>query len=98
MELWHLRTELQTLLNLLSSVALLVWGAHIVRTGGLRVFDADLRRINSFFCSTAYPILEQAGKLRKSRLMGATGVFPARPDLAPRAGRPPGGDLAGPSK
>jgi phosphate:Na+ symporter len=29
---------------------------------------SDMRRINSFFCSTAYPILEQAGKLRKSRL------------------------------
>jgi phosphate:Na+ symporter len=44
---------------------------------------SDMRRINSFFCSTAYPILEQAGALRKSRLMsGATGVYPARPDLA----------------
>jgi phosphate:Na+ symporter len=43
---------------------------------------SDMRRINSFFCSTAYPILEQAGQLRKSRLMGATGVYPARPDLA----------------
>jgi len=36
---------LQTLLNLLSSVALLVWGTHIVRTGILRVFGADLRHI-----------------------------------------------------
>ncbi len=44
---------------------------------------SDMRRINSFFCSTAYPILEQAGKLRKSRLMGTTGIHPARPDLAP---------------
>lgn len=43
---------------------------------------SDMRRINSFFCSTAYPILEQAGKLRKSRLMGATGIHQARPDLA----------------
>ena len=43
---------------------------------------SDMRRINSFFCSTAYPILEQAGQLRKSRLMGSgTGVFQARPDL-----------------
>ncbi|MDE1178904.1 Na/Pi cotransporter family protein [Paraburkholderia sp.] len=31
------------LLNLLSSVALLVWGSHIVRTGILRVLGADLR-------------------------------------------------------
>ncbi|HEX3061248.1 MAG TPA: Na/Pi symporter, partial [Usitatibacter sp.] len=36
---------MQTLLNLLSSVALLVWGTHIVRTGILRVFGADLRHI-----------------------------------------------------
>ncbi len=32
---------------------------------------SDMRRINSFFCSTAYPILEQAGQLRKSRLKTA---------------------------
>src|SRR5205085_11776942 len=38
---------MQTLLNLLASVALLVWGTHIVRTGILRVFGADLRRILS---------------------------------------------------
>jgi phosphate:Na+ symporter len=44
---------------------------------------SDMRRINSFFCSTAYPILESAGKLRKSRLVtGATGVYEARPDLS----------------
>jgi phosphate:Na+ symporter len=42
---------------------------------------SDMRRINSFFCSTAYPILEQAGQLRKSRLMGTTGVHDARPEL-----------------
>jgi phosphate:Na+ symporter len=46
---------------------------------------SDMRRINSFFCSTAYPILEQAGQLRKSRLMGTTGIHEARPDIA--AGR-----------
>jgi hypothetical protein len=40
-----------------------------------------MRRINSFFCSTAYPVLEQAGKLRKSRLMDTTGIYKARPDL-----------------
>jgi phosphate:Na+ symporter len=45
---------------------------------------SDMRRINSFFCSTAYPILEQAGQLRRSRLLSGTtsGVFQARPDLA----------------
>ncbi len=36
---------MQTLLNLLSSVALLVWGTHIVRTGILRVFGANLRHV-----------------------------------------------------
>src|SRR3979409_1407629 len=35
----------QTLLNLLAAVALLVWGTHIVRTGILRVYGADLRRL-----------------------------------------------------
>jgi phosphate:Na+ symporter len=51
---------------------------------------SDMRRINSFFCSTAYPILEQAGQLRKSRLKSgaragdSTGAF-AKGDLSPRA-------------
>jgi phosphate:Na+ symporter len=43
---------------------------------------SDMRRINSFFCSTAYPILEQAGRLRRSRLRDATGIYKAQPDLA----------------
>lgn len=38
---------MQTLLNLIASVALLVWGTHIVRTGILRVYGADLRRVLS---------------------------------------------------
>ena len=45
---------------------------------------SDMRRINSFFCSTAYPVLEQAGKLRKSRLLETTGAYKARPDLGAR--------------
>ena len=36
---------MQTLLNLLSSVALLIWGTHIVRTGILRVLGANLRHL-----------------------------------------------------
>ena len=36
-----------TLLNLLSAVALLIWGTHIVRTGIMRVYGADLRRVLS---------------------------------------------------
>ena len=38
---------MQHLLNLLAAIALLVWGTHIVRTGILRVFGANLRRILS---------------------------------------------------
>ena len=33
------------LLNLLAAVALLVWGTHLVRTGILRVFGANLRHV-----------------------------------------------------
>jgi len=40
---------------------------------------SDMRRVNSFFCSTAYPILEQAGQLRRSRLRG--GAAPAALNL-----------------
>lgn len=36
-----------TLLNLLSAIALLVWGTHIVRTGILRVYGSQLRRVLS---------------------------------------------------
>ncbi|WP_194788547.1 Na/Pi cotransporter family protein [Pseudomonas sp. UFMG81] len=36
-----------TLLNLLSAVALLVWGTHIVRTGIMRVYGSNLRRVLS---------------------------------------------------
>src|SRR5438128_4915442 len=36
---------MQTLLNLLAGVALLVWGTHIVRTGILRIYGGDLRRV-----------------------------------------------------
>jgi len=54
-------------------------GTHLDRLAGqsLRSIEtsslhldiiSDMRRINSFFCSSAYPILEQAGQLRRSRL------------------------------
>ncbi|WP_114192436.1 Na/Pi cotransporter family protein [Edaphovirga cremea] len=36
-----------TLLHLLSAVSLLVWGTHIVRTGIMRVYGSDLRRVLS---------------------------------------------------
>ncbi len=38
---------MQHLLNLLAAIALLVWGTHIVRTGVLRVFGENLRRVLS---------------------------------------------------
>jgi phosphate:Na+ symporter len=47
------------LLNLLAAIALLVWGTHIVRTGVLRVFGENLRRVlqgsfsNRFAAATA---------------------------------------------
>ena len=36
---------MQNLLNLLAGVSLLVWGTHHVRTGVLRIYGGDLRRI-----------------------------------------------------
>ena len=36
---------MQTLLSILSGVALLVWGTHIVRTGVLRIFGGSLRKV-----------------------------------------------------
>lgn len=36
---------MKQLLNLLAAIALLVWGTHLVRTGILRVFGANLRQI-----------------------------------------------------
>ncbi|GDX07213.1 Na/Pi cotransporter family protein [Buttiauxella sp. A111] len=36
-----------TLLHLLSAIALLVWGTHIVRTGIMRVYGANLRNVLS---------------------------------------------------
>jgi hypothetical protein len=35
----------QTLLNLLAAIALLVWGTHMVRNGVLRMLGASLRQI-----------------------------------------------------
>ena len=55
---------------------------------------SDMRRINSFFCSTAYPILESAGQLRKSRLRDSTGFYKAHPELAPRVQPPVDGHPA----
>lgn len=42
------------LLNLLAAIALLVWGTHLVRTGILRVFGADLRDMLARSISNRY--------------------------------------------
>ena len=36
---------MQTLVTVLSGIALLVWGTHIVRSGVLRVYGGSLRRV-----------------------------------------------------
>jgi phosphate:Na+ symporter len=42
---------------------------------------SDLKRINSHICSIAYPILEQAGVLAKTRLKEAHAPTPSLPAL-----------------
>ncbi|HEX4782170.1 MAG TPA: PhoU domain-containing protein, partial [Usitatibacter sp.] len=55
-----------------------------IETSSLHIdIISDMRRINSFFCSTAYPVLERAGRLRKSRLVDTVGAHKAPPDLYP---------------
>jgi phosphate:Na+ symporter len=49
-----------TLLHLLSSIALLVWGTHIVRTGIMRVYGSHLRRLLSHSVANA-PLAFTAG-------------------------------------
>ena len=60
---------MQTLLNLLAGVSLLVWGTHIVRTGILRLFGSTLRRflrvsvakpIHAFFAGAGITALIQS--------------------------------------
>ena len=45
---------MKQLLNLLAAIALLVWGTHLVRTGILRVFGADLRQVLARSISNRY--------------------------------------------
>lgn len=42
------------LLNLLAAVALLIWGTHLVRTGILRVFGANLRQLIAHSVSSRF--------------------------------------------
>ena len=60
---------MQTLLNLLAGVSLLVWGTHIVRTGILRLYGSNLRRflrvsvrkpIHAFFAGIGITALIQS--------------------------------------
>ena len=58
---------------------------------------SDLKRINSHICSIAYPILEQAGVLAKTRLKEPAAQRPARARGAANGtanGRPADGDAA----
>jgi phosphate:Na+ symporter len=59
----------QTLLNLLAGVSLLVWGTHIVRSGILRLYGSSLRRflrisvakpLHAFFAGAAITALIQS--------------------------------------
>jgi hypothetical protein len=49
---------------------------------GASAWNSDIKRINSHICSIAYPILEQAGALSRTRLreniavVGAVAVAP----------------------
>ena len=81
-----------TLLHLLSSVALLVWGTHIVRTGIMRVYGANLRRVLSDSVEKAAGVRfrhrrDRAGA--KQQRHGAAG------DLFRRAGAGGAGACAG---
>src|SRR4029434_7590656 len=44
----------ETVLNVLGSVALLLWGVRMVRTGMTRTFGAALRRLLSTYGTTRY--------------------------------------------
>jgi phosphate:Na+ symporter len=66
---------MQHLLNLLAAIALLVWGTHIVRTGMLRVFGEDLRRV-----------LSLSFRNRFSSMLAGIGVTTRTPCRAASAG------------
>ncbi len=56
---------------------------HSIETSSLHLdLISDLKRINSHICSIAYPILEQAGVLAKTRLMNSPGPDDSRLDSA----------------
>ncbi|PJI96647.1 phosphate:Na+ symporter [Acidovorax sp. 69] len=48
------RFFMKHLLNLLAAVALLIWGTHLVRTGILRVFGANLRQLIAHSVSSRF--------------------------------------------
>jgi len=73
---------MQTLLNVLAGVALLVWGTHIVRTGLLRLYGGDLRRIlrrsvsnrfKAFFAGLAVTALIQSSNATALMVTAFTG-------------------------
>ncbi|RJF96613.1 Na/Pi cotransporter family protein [Noviherbaspirillum cavernae] len=65
-----------TLLNLLSALALLVWGTHIVRTDILRVYGAQLRRIlSTSITRRGYAFLAGVGVTSLVQSSNATAVI-----------------------
>ena len=51
------------LLNLLAAVALLIWGTHLVRTGILRVFGANLRQLIARSVSTRFTAVPRSWEM-----------------------------------
>ena len=58
--------------------------AQSIETSSLHLdLISDLKRINSHICSIAYPILEQAGVLAKTRLKESPAPMPDTPAAPP---------------
>jgi phosphate:Na+ symporter len=63
--------------------------AQSIETSSLHLdLISDLKRINSHICSIAYPILESAGALSKTRIRHSQLVDLGPPELAPEPVRP----------
>ena len=70
MERQYARTHLQRIA---------VQTAESIETSSLHLdVISDLKRLNSLFCATAYPVLEDAGVLNRSRMKEDDGEPPAR--------------------
>ena len=69
------------LLNLLAAIALLVWGTHLVRTGILRVFGANLRQLIAHSVSSRFTaVLSGIGVT--AVVQASTDFWSLRPSMA----------------